>query len=539
MDMHGYIRRDEVQLSISLKNSMKLGKFSECEVVAGHEGIDRTIENITIMEVPDIVKWLKKKELILTSLFAIKDDIDAQNVLVQRLYYAGATALAIKPFESIKEIPPVMIDNANKLGFPIIKIPNHVRYLDILSPVMHHIFDKKVTLQEDIDQATNILQEISLHSQGLEAFVENVSTITQNIVTIESEWTFIQTPEHDDTISPLTEDEKHELSILKRPIRYMRKYGDALVSCIVAPIIVDKEYFGNITCWAVKQNHIAMDIAVLEKASSLISLEFLRLKVRYDMEQQYRSDFMRELLFNKSMTEMDLTELGKRYHIDNKSNYVCFFVDTIKGPNVDLDFMQWKEELTVAIQELWPNILIGMIRGKICIIHQLNGQDNAQAVAEKIYNIIHSILKDVESLYMGVGGVYDGFSGIRKSFYQAEQAIKLIEMNKSLEPIIYFEKLGMYRLLEPLIGTQTLSDFYDNSIGKLVNADSKGELILTLQTYFNENEVLNTSADKLFIHVNTLKYRMKRIEEITGLDLRQSEDKLTLFLGLKIYEFSV
>src|SRR5690625_3959937 len=106
-------------MSISLREAMKSGKFNECKVVAGEEGMDRIIENITIMEVPDIVKWLKEKELIITSLFAIKDDTDAQNLLIHRLFYAGATALAVKPFETLEEIPKTIIENANKLGFPV------------------------------------------------------------------------------------------------------------------------------------------------------------------------------------------------------------------------------------------------------------------------------------------------------------------------------------------------------------------------------------------------------------------------------------
>ena len=270
-------------MSISLRNSMKLGKFSECEVVAGHQGMDRVIENITIMEVPGIVKWLKGRELILTSLFAIKDDIDAQNLLIQQLYYAGVSAIAIKPFESMGEIPEGIIESANKLGFPVIRIPDHIKYLDILSPVMHYIFNEKVVLQEDIEQATRVLQEISLNSQGFDVFIENVSSITKNIVTIESEFLFIKVPAPNKPISELSKDQKHELSILKRPIRYERSYDNELAPCIVAPIIVDGEYYGNITSWAVNNKHLTIDLEILEKASSLLSLEFLKEKVKYDI----------------------------------------------------------------------------------------------------------------------------------------------------------------------------------------------------------------------------------------------------------------
>lgn len=522
-------------MGISLRNSMKLGKFSECKVVAGHDGLDRIIENITIMEVPDIVKWLKGRELILTSLFAIKDDIDAQNLLIHRLYYAGATALAIKPFETMDGIPEGIIENANKLGFPVIQIPEEVKYLDILSPVMHHIFNEKVVLQEDIEQVTSVLQEISISSQGIEVFVENVSSITKNIVTIESELPFIETPKPEKAISPLTKDQKHELSILRRPVRYERTYGDTKIPCIVAPIIVDDEYFGNITCWAVNNDFVSMDIAVLEKASSLLSLEFLKIKVKYDMEQQYINDFMRELIFNESISDDNIIEWGSKYRLSKEQKYFCMLIGEKMEHQNNIQDRVEKSELSSLLLEDYSQMLVGIIRNKICIIVPLDEEDQ-KTICEKIFAKVKKYTSKMHDFYAGVGEIYEGPKGIRKSFFQAEQAFKLKKLSKDVNSIIYYKELGSYRLLGSLIGTQQLHDFYEETIGTLLKFDSKGELIHTLKAYYENNEAIKGTAKELFVHVNTLKYRIKRIEEITGLDLKKSEDKMNLFLGLKIHE---
>ncbi len=514
---------------------MKLGKFGECEIVAGHQGIDRMIENITIMEVPDIVKWLKGRELILTSLFAIKNDKDAQNLLIQRLYYAGATALAVKPFESMGEIPEGIIESANKLGFPVIWIPNHIKYLDILSPVMHHIFNEKVVLQEDIEQATNVLQEISLNSQGVDAFVENVSSIMKNIVTVESEFSYIQVPEPDQRISPITKDQKHELLIIKRPIRYERQYGDKNIPCIVAPLIVDGEFFGNITCWAVNNKHLTIDLAILEKASTLLSLEFLKIKVKYDMEQQYKNDFMRELIFNVSISDDNLIEWGSKYSISKNTKYICILLGERVDNLENIHNVFEKAEINSLLMKDWPRMLLGIIRNKICMILPVENQEIKQTCMQ-IFKKVKDAFGQELDLYAGVGEIYEGPKGIRKSFFQAEQAYKLKKMAKDSIQIIYYNELGAYRLLGPLIGKPQLNDFYEETIGKLVVQDPKGELVKTLRVYFVNNEALKTTASELFIHVNTLKYRMNRVEEITGFDLRKTEDKMNLYLGLKALE---
>ncbi len=522
-------------MSISLREAMKFGKFNECKVVAGEEGMDRVIENITIMEVPDIVKWLKEKELIITSLFAIKDDTDAQNLLIHRLFYAGATALAVKPFETLEGIPKTIIDNANKLDFPVIEVPNQVKYLDILSPTMHQIFNKKVVLQEDLERATNILQEIALNSHGMEAFVESLHSITQNMVTIESEWPIIKTPEPSYPIIPLTDEQKHELSVLKRPVRYTRIYQNENIDCIVAPIIVDHQYYGNITSWGVHSNHISMDIAVLEQASFFVSLEFLRLKVRHDTEQQYKSDFMRELLFNNNITKNDMLEWGGKYYITEHMKYTCILIQIEKENESQSDVMKLINEVYLILQNKYHNVLLGIVRGKICIIQQTK---NLSQLKQDL-SIMKSIINEKRSIFttvcIGVGDTQLGIKGIRSSFNQAEQAVKLALITKGTQNIVFYKELGIYCLLEPLKSTDQLMEFFENTLGKLIKDKGKKELIHTLQEYFNENEVLTKTADKLFIHVNTLKYRLKQIENITSLSFKSSEDKFSIFLGLKIY----
>ena len=522
-------------MSISLSNAMKLGKFSACEVVAGQKGMARVIENITVMEVPEIVQWLKGRELILTSLFAIKDDLDAQNMLVQNLHNAGASGLAIKPSQFIKTIPKGIINSANKLGFPIIKIPDDVKYLDILSPVMHHIFNEKVVLQEDVEQATKILDEISLNSQGVDELVEHVSYLTRNMITIESELSFIKVPTSEKSLSPLDKDQIDDLTIIQRPIQYSRKYGEEILSCIVAPIMVDRKYYGNITCWEVNNEHLATDLAIIEKASSLLSLEFLRLKVKYDVEQQYKNEFIRELLFSENIKEKNVIEWGEKYGINKQDKYVCLLCTTrSENAKTKHNITLNHDQINSIIQNVIPGVLVGHISGNVCIILSAH-QDMAQ-IYHEIYDRLTQYIGSTIKLYLGIGRVGTGPAGIQKSYIQADQALYLSDSIKDAKGITYYDDLGLFRLINQLKDQEELFDFYQETIGQLVEQDKNHELLKTLKTYFYHDEVLKDTANNMYIHVNTLKYRIKKIEEITGFDMKRSEGKMNLYFGLKIYE---
>lgn len=525
-------------MGLSLQDAMKLGRFSECEVVAGHEGMGRIIESVTIMEVPELAPWLKGGELILTSLFAIKDDIDAQNMLVHNLYKAGSIALAVKPFQTLKGIPEGIIKSANKIGFPIIRIPDDIKYLDIMSPVMHSIVNDKVVLQEDIEQVTKVLNEVSLNAHGVNTFVENVKYLTKNIITIESEFSYIQVPPPEKEISPLTKDQRYELSIIQRPIQYERIYDGKEASCLVAPIMVDGKVYGNITSWAINDEHSAMSIAIIEKASSLLSLEFLKLKVKYDIEQQYKSDFIRELLFSERIKENDVIEWGEKYRITKTNEYICLLVSARDKKSQVKNYIRLKDsEVNSIIQKIQPDVLAGHIRNGVCIILSADA-GSIKEMCKKIFDALSAYIGTAFTLSLGVGRVAKGPEGIQESFIQAEQALSLSETIQDTEGIIYYDDLGAYRLLNPLKGQKELIDFYEETVGKLVEQDPNNELLKTLRTYFYYDEVMKVTADALYIHVNTLKYRMTKIESLTGCDLRSSEGKMNLFLGLKIHELT-
>lgn len=139
-------------------------------------------------------------------------------------------------------------------------------------------------------------------------------------------------------------------------------------------------------------------------------------------------------------------------------------------------------------------------------------------------------------LIMGVGRAELGLKGIQNSFQQAEMAMLLgenIKKKKTLN-IYEYDELGVFLLLDKLKYTKEIDTLYTNIIGDLINQDKNFELLNTLQAYFDNDESLKITADILFIHVNTLKYRMKKIEKITKQKFSTSEGKFNLNLALKI-----
>jgi len=134
----------------------------------------------------------------------------------------------------------------------------------------------------------------------------------------------------------------------------------------------------------------------------------------------------------------------------------------------------------------------------------------------------------------------DTIASLRTAVHQALDALELGQRINGLESPYYYEELGLYRLLAGLRARDELSRFYEETLGVLVRYDQNHgtELVHTLEVFFRQNANASQTSRALFIHRNTLGYRLQRIAEITGLDLNDAEARLAFQLALKVHRLS-
>lgn len=140
---------------ITVKNAMDIGGLRMSKVVAGEKGLSNAIKYVTVMEVPDITRWLKGNDFLITSFYALKDDTEAQAALIRELAKIGSAGIAIKTDRFIKDIPDAVKAVGDELSFPIIEIPKDVTYIDIITPLMEAVLDderKERSVEEFIEE---------------------------------------------------------------------------------------------------------------------------------------------------------------------------------------------------------------------------------------------------------------------------------------------------------------------------------------------------------------------------------------------------
>src|SRR3954447_733796 len=137
---------------VVLREALRLGPLQRARVVAGAAGLDRLVSQVNMMEVPDILPWVKPNQLLLPPTSPLRDTPAALGALVPGLAERGLAALAVKPARYIDAIPPVMIEAAERLGFPLIELPSDASFDEVVNVVLGSILNAQaVRLQRSAE----------------------------------------------------------------------------------------------------------------------------------------------------------------------------------------------------------------------------------------------------------------------------------------------------------------------------------------------------------------------------------------------------
>lgn len=131
-------------MRLTVQQALEIGKLQEAVVVAGHQGLDNQILFVNIMEVPEVTKWMKGGELLVTAGFTFKDDPDLRKSLIYNLAQKNVAAFGIKPGQFFSEIPQDMIEYANDVGLPLIQLPPDVPYMEFMLPIFEILINNQL-----------------------------------------------------------------------------------------------------------------------------------------------------------------------------------------------------------------------------------------------------------------------------------------------------------------------------------------------------------------------------------------------------------
>lgn len=156
-------------------------------------------------------------------------------------------------------------------------------------------------------------------------------------------------------------------------------------------------------------------------------------------------------------------------------------------------------------------------------------------IVDDINAIVCDLIPDLEPVW-GVSGVCERPLSLDRASREASTALRAAEKLKA-GALAGYDELGVVRLFVASQGDDSIREFVSQMLGDIIDYDERkdGRLLETLRVYFESNCSQQDAAEKLFVHHKTVRYRLTRIEELSGLDLSTHEDRINLDLALKVH----
>lgn len=520
-------------MNLSLRDLLETDEFSNFKVISGHGGLDRPVTSVSVMDAPDIYEWMHGGEILITTGYIFRDDLNFLSILITKLHEAGAAALFVKLGRFFDTIPKEAAAVSDKLNFPLVQMPIEYAFTDVINPVLARIVDVQEKSIEYSNQIHKAFIDIAIKGYGIEEIIRALSHLLgQHIVYYDSYFKKLYQTETN-----------FELEI------FVENFREIYTSF---PLEMDRKIYGFIVI--LKKDYKADEYGsiAIEHASTVIKLDVQKKISTHRIEQMYRDQFVQDILFQNFRNGEELKMRGAIYGWSFHGSYrtVLIDIDDFKSHFINSDATPGdntynslgQQTLKTAIQflkQLWPSMIYTLFSDMAAvIIHEPTGKSDVCAYLSDVFIKLQSYIRAIppySTLSIAVGNVKNDITAISGSYTEAKQALKLAYLYGERERIVFFEKLGIYKLLYQIQENAALESFAHQMLLPLIHYDkaNKRNLFQTLETIVDCNWNLKETSRKLFIHYNTVKQRYHRIIEILDIDLESASNRVDVELAVK------
>ena len=319
---------------------------------------------------------------------------------------------------------------------------------------------------------------------------------------------------------------------------------------IVAPILVGDEVPSYLITIDPADNIFGEDMSLLvtEHAATICGVILGRERVVAAAARRVRDDLVEGLLLGRGRDQSDTgrwaAHLGYDPARDHNVMAIAFDLPAPAADHTDAAAQRQRiwESVEHFVATRAPDAIVSARESEVVIVTAAPGERGPAAMDAR--RLAHACLARLAELFpaarvvIGIGGVCRDPREVARSYAQAQRTTQTLRRLGRAGTVSAFGDLGILRLLLQVPDLAELRSFAADVLGKLAvhEQEHKSEYLTTLACYFRENNSPQRASRILHVHPNTVAYRVKRIEEITGLRLDNYTDRLIAQVALEILD---
>jgi purine catabolism regulator len=451
----------------------------ELRVAGGGDGCDRGVRWAHISELDDPTPWLRGGELLLTTGQPLQRDPAG---FVERLARHGLAGICLGLGFGFDEMPAEAVAAADRLGFPAITTPYHVPFIAITEAVFTAQGDARV-------QTLERLTELMLDGRDLDAMLTEMGRVAGTAL------------------------------VLREPSgRILARTGEIAEGdpgAVVLPVVTGSTVHAELVARPAEH-----DRQLLHHVQTVLAVELLKRRAVAEAQRRLSGDLVESILAGE-VSGPELRRKAAAFGLQGEQPMAFALLRPSQRGTRAL------AELADHAGDLWPCTVRD---GGVAVL--LEADDDAQAEVRA-----ESLLSGTGAGAAGVGRVRRNPADLRRSYDEALYAVEARTANGH-PSLATFRDLGSIQLLLSLQDERGVELYCDSLLGRLVEHDSAhgSSLVDSLRAYIEANGRWAEAAAELHVHRHTLRYRVRKIEELTGRDLGNAGDRLELWLALRAHQ---
>lgn len=537
-----------------LAEVLALPRFSDLQLLSSHSNLTQPLESVEITETPDVADFIPKNVMILTTAMIYKDDQEKLKPFIDSLKQAECTALGIKVGRFLDEISPEIVAYASAVDLPLIKIPSTQPLGGLLHEIVGYLRDSKT---EQMSVAFDIQKRFStLLMQDVDAtrFIAEFAKILNAPIILLSPWQ--QVIAHSNYfygnqksaeffIEQLSKDHFQQLAQEKKIFRLQDERQENIQ--VAGFLIRVNDYFPYYLL-VLSPEQIPYPISEFAIDQAILVLTFMLFKNQKIAEsfEHLKTDFLDRLLDTHQETlskHQNWLELWKNYRLINSDYYQLAIVYGVTKPENETHIryqqaegqliFQWLKE---QLPEILPDVALFKLKNqnKSILIFQSKKNDHLmilQNLAERLQQALPITIR------FAFGNAYENLEDLPNSYIEASSTLEASLHAQKPATVQLFHPKGLAGLFEK-IGTEDVEYFCQQQLKELAypTEPTLQELRKTLKVFLDFNCEITKTANALYLHRNTIKYRMNQCEKLLDTSIQEPETSLLLRVALELSE---
>ncbi len=547
---------------VSVAHLLATPSLVETAVLAGYAGIGRTVRGVGILDLPDAGPWVKPDELLLSTAEALGLTTDGDRSaellsLIADLDAHQVPALALRL--GAAPLPLPVIEFADELGFPLLRLPDSLAVEEVLAEVFGALLARQNQVLKQADALHQAIATIVLNGGGLPQIADEVSRLLDcallittpdgRVLAAEGAAGHRRAIELADLFDASGRFLVERLRIGLQPAAdeaRASKGGEAAMTSIVAGGVDH----GRIVAYRQPASLPPGTVQALERVAIVAALTITKELAVSAVEGKFRGDYLRDVLTGQIPVDEPVVQhcrsLG--WDIDRPMVVLVAELDAAEpskpgvlpsGPSVV--HRSQHERFVSAWQQVMRGRdkaapVVGFSHEVVALVPVRSGE-TSRIVADLIAAVSGDRGGGRQSFSAGVSRRVLEPAQIAAGYAQARKAVSVGRRVHGHGSVSHFDSLGVHRLLSLVPDTGELKSFATEVLGDLVgDAAEAADLRLTLQTLLDTNLNVAETARLLHFHYNTLRYRISKLERMVGPFTTDPHLRLDVALALQVVQ---